>query len=91
MHLNPAALVVEWSRRRRFDRGVALARPFAGRRVLDYGCGDGSFLGLLQTDGAAPALAVGVDIDGRLVLECQPLDSYASDFCDWALARVFRG
>jgi hypothetical protein len=33
-----------------------------------------------------------VDVTGldRLVLEAVPGDSYVSDFCDWADARVFR-
>src|SRR5262245_38195656 len=63
--------LIGWSHRRRFSRGLALARRFAGGRVLDYGCGDGTFLGLLQQEGATPALAVGVDIDPRIVADCQ--------------------
>ncbi len=57
--------LIAWSHRRRFQAALALARPFAGGRVLDYGCGDGTFLGLLQASGAAPALAVGAEIDPR--------------------------
>ena len=51
-------------------RRLALARPFAGGRLLDYGCGDGTFLGLLQASGAAPVLAVGAEIDPRVVVDC---------------------
>ena len=63
--------LIAWSHRRRFRTALALARPFAGGRVLDYGCGDGTFLGLLQTGGAPPALAVGAEIDPRIVVDCQ--------------------
>ena len=62
--------LIRWSHRGRFRTGLALARPFANRRLLDYGCGDGTFLGLLQTSGAPPALAVGAEIDPGLVIDC---------------------
>jgi hypothetical protein len=55
--------------------------------------GDGKVLHeVRRRRGEEPAKVV-VDARGveRLVLECQPLDSYESDFCDWAEARVFRG
>ena len=46
--------LIAWSHRRRFEVGLRLARRFAGRRILDYGCGDATFLALLQaTTGAA--------------------------------------
>jgi len=62
---------IRWSHRRRFSCGLALARPFAGRRVLDYGCGDGTFLGLLQEHGRPPALSVGAEIDANVIAGCQ--------------------
>ncbi len=62
--------LIAWSHRRRFSAGLALARPFTGRRVLDYGCGDGTFLGLLQLGDGRPALAVGAEIDPRVVVDC---------------------
>ena len=63
--------LIAWSHRRRFRTGLALARPFAGGRVLDYGCGDGTFLGLLQASGTPPALAVGAEIDPRhTIMHC---------------------
>jgi hypothetical protein len=39
-------------------------------------------------EGSVPVL---LDVRGvdRLVLEAEPGDSYTSDFCDWAQARVF--
>src|SRR5580765_4082268 len=63
--------LIAWSHRRRFCTALALARPFAGGRVLDFGCGDGTLLSLLQTGGAPPALAVGAEIDRRVVTDCQ--------------------
>ena len=62
---------IRWSHGRRFRSGLALARPFCGGRVLDYGCGDGTFLGLLHASDAPPALAVGAEIDPRIVIDCQ--------------------
>ena len=63
--------LIRWSHRRRFSSGLALAIPFAGGRLLDYGCGDGTFLALLHEQGAAPALAVGAEIDSSLIADCQ--------------------
>jgi SAM-dependent methyltransferase len=63
--------LIGWSHRRRFRSGLALARPFAGGRVLDYGCGDGTFLRFLQASDVPPALAVGAEIDPRVVIDCQ--------------------
>jgi SAM-dependent methyltransferase len=63
--------LIAWSHRRRFRRALVLARAFAGARVLDYGCGDGTFLGLLQTSDTPPARAVGAEIDPRIVNDCQ--------------------
>jgi 2-polyprenyl-3-methyl-5-hydroxy-6-metoxy-1,4-benzoquinol methylase len=36
--------VVAWSHRSRFLFGAAIVRELGARRVLDYGCGDGTFL-----------------------------------------------
>jgi SAM-dependent methyltransferase len=46
--------LISWSHRRRFETGLQLVRQFEPKRLLDYGCGDGTFLALLgQT---APSL-----------------------------------
>ncbi len=37
--------LIAWSHRSRFDMGLRLIGP-SPRRLLDYGCGDGTFLGL---------------------------------------------
>lgn len=65
----PARLIA-WSHWRRFQTGLHLARRFAGRRVLDYGCGDGTFLALWLRSDSRPAHATGVEIDDRLVEDC---------------------
>jgi SAM-dependent methyltransferase len=63
--------LIAWSHRRRFDTGLALAQQFAGRRVLDYGCGDGTFLAMLSATAGRPAEAVGAELDDHQVLDCQ--------------------
>jgi len=63
--------LINWSHRSRFEVGLRLAREFAGRRVLDYGSGDGSFLAMLMNSSAAPALAVGAELDDSVVAECR--------------------
>jgi SAM-dependent methyltransferase len=63
--------LVAWSHRRRFHAGLALARPFAGKRVLDYGCGDGTFLALSMLTPHAPAAGVGAELSVEAVSDCQ--------------------
>jgi len=36
--------IVAWSHRSRFRFARKIVEPYAGRRLLDYGCGDGTFL-----------------------------------------------
>jgi SAM-dependent methyltransferase len=38
--------------------------------VLDYGCGDGTFLAMLMNSDHAPSSALGVDIDATLIAGC---------------------
>ena len=63
--------LVAWSHRRRFDTGVALARAFAGKRLLDYGCGDGTFLALTMLTPDAPVVGVGVELSPEAVSDCR--------------------
>ena len=63
--------LIAWSHRRRFRMGLQLARRFKGRRLLDYGCGDGTFLALLDRCDAAPARAVGAELDQNQVDDCR--------------------
>jgi hypothetical protein len=53
--------------------------------------GDGRVLAEIRRRRSEPSAGVRVDVKGvdRLVLESVPGDSYVSDFCDWADARVF--
>ena len=53
--------------------------------------GDGKVLKEVRRRRGEPPETVRVDVAGidRLVLEALPGDSYISDFCDWAEARVF--
>jgi SAM-dependent methyltransferase len=62
--------LIAWSHRRRFEIGLELARPFRGKRLLDYGCGDGTFLALLHGGPDAPADGVGAELDGFQVTDC---------------------
>jgi hypothetical protein len=55
--------MVAWSHRSRFETGLRLGRMFKGRRLLDYGCGDGTYLAMLDAGDTAPAEAVGVELD----------------------------
>jgi SAM-dependent methyltransferase len=63
--------LIAWSHRRRFEVGLRLAREFAGRRLLDYGCGDGTFLALLMAGTSPPSSAVGAELDGVQVEDCR--------------------
>jgi SAM-dependent methyltransferase len=60
-----------WSHTRRFDAALSLCRTFAGMRVLDYGCGDGTFLALAMMADPQPAAAVGAERFIHTVEECR--------------------
>jgi SAM-dependent methyltransferase len=59
--------LIRWSHRRRFEVAVAKSAPFAGQRVLDFGCGDGTYLALLLASPHAPREAVGAELDAKVV------------------------
>lgn len=59
--------LVRWSHGSRFALARELVAPFAGRRLLDYGCGDGTFLALVQD--LFPD-ASGTDVDSGQVADC---------------------
>jgi len=63
--------LVAWSHSRRFETAVSLASEFAGKRVLDYGCGDGTFLALAMTRYEAPMLGVGAELPGSYLDDCR--------------------
>jgi 2-polyprenyl-3-methyl-5-hydroxy-6-metoxy-1,4-benzoquinol methylase len=60
--------VVAWSHGSRFRLAARLASTSAGGRLLDYGCGDGTFMALTCGTFAA---AVGADIDAAQLAECR--------------------
>lgn len=62
--------LISWSHRRRFDTALKLARKYPGARVLDHGCGDGTFLAMLMSGEMPPTLAVGTEISEGLVQDC---------------------
>jgi SAM-dependent methyltransferase len=51
--------------------GLQLAEEFAGKRILDYGSGDGSFLAMLMNGQARPAIAVGAELQSEVVEDCR--------------------
>ncbi|GAC1336998.1 MAG: hypothetical protein NVSMB14_04480 [Isosphaeraceae bacterium] len=60
--------ILNWSHGSRFETGRRLVEPFAGRRLLDYGCGDGIFLAKVLD--LFPD-AVGVDVDPKQNADCR--------------------
>jgi len=63
--------LIAWSHRGRFATGLRLAREVGGQRVLDYGCGDGTFLALLAGGDRSPALAIGAELHAADVDDCR--------------------
>src|SRR5262245_53316494 len=60
--------VVAWSHGSRFRLAARLASLGSPRRLLDYGCGDGTFIAL--THGTFGEV-VGADIDAKQLDECR--------------------
>ena len=60
--------IVAWSHGRRFRLAAELAGERAGGRLLDYGCGDGTFVAL--THGRF-AESIGADLDAGQIVECR--------------------
>jgi SAM-dependent methyltransferase len=56
--------LIGWSHGRRFHAARRIVQPYAGAALLDYGCGDGTFLALVRD--LFPR-ATGAEIDGVLV------------------------
>src|SRR5215470_15507090 len=68
--LSPLRLI-SWSHGARYRIGLELAAPLAGKRILDYGCGDGTFLALLCKGSTPPSFAVGAEAYESLVADCR--------------------
>ena len=69
--INSRSRLIAWSHRGRFATGLRLARQVDGARALDYGCGDGTFLGLLMDGQPAPRMAVGAELTAAIVADCR--------------------
>jgi SAM-dependent methyltransferase len=65
------AKVIAWSHQRRFKVALDLAARVNGARVLDFGCGDGSFLAMLARSASRPNTLVGAEIAPDLVEDCR--------------------
>ena len=69
--INSRSRLIAWSHRGRFATGLRLARQVDGARALDYGCGDGTFLGLLMDGQPAPRISVGAELTAAIVADCR--------------------
>ncbi len=61
--------IIRWSHRRRFEVAISKSAAFAGKRVLDFGCGDGTYLAMLLESAHAPSEAVGAELDAKVVAD----------------------
>jgi SAM-dependent methyltransferase len=62
--------LVAWSHARRFATALSIAKDFSGRRILDYGSGDGTFLALAMMAEEPPAAAVGAELLDSVIDDC---------------------
>lgn len=69
--IHSRAKLVAWSHARRFATALTIARSFAGKRILDYGSGDGTFLALAMMADAPPAMAVGAELLDHVIEDCR--------------------
>lgn len=60
--------VVRWSHGSRFDVARRMVAPRAGGRLLDYGCGDGTFVAMVHRDFRE---TIGLDLDPEGLAECR--------------------
>jgi SAM-dependent methyltransferase len=63
--------LVAWSHARRFETALTIARSFSDKRILDYGCGDGTFLALAMRAASPPAAAVGAELHDHVIADCR--------------------
>jgi 2-polyprenyl-3-methyl-5-hydroxy-6-metoxy-1,4-benzoquinol methylase len=62
------AFYLAFSHRSRFDYAARAVTPFAGKRLLDYGCGDGTFLSMVRDRFSE---AVGADVATDQIDDCR--------------------
>lgn len=63
--------LISWSHSSRMEVGLEVARSLRPRRILDHGCGDGTFLALLMSVASPPEEAVGTEVSDDLVTDCR--------------------
>ena len=66
--LRSSVIAIRLSHRERFRMARRLVEPFAGRTLLDYGCGDGAFLATVSD--LFPG-AIGADYDPGQIADCR--------------------
>lgn len=62
------AFFLAFSHRSRFDYAARAVAPYAGKKLLDYGCGDGTFLALVREQFPN---AVGADVAIDQIQDCR--------------------
>src|SRR3954466_8812530 len=62
--------IIAWSHRRRFALARELASAAAGGALLDYGCGDGTFIALAHD---LFRETTGIDVDAEQLHDCSRL------------------
>ena len=62
--------LIAWSHQSRFDYGIKLAERCYNQVILDYGCGDGTFLNMLKHSDHPPLKSVGAEITDKLIQDC---------------------
>jgi 2-polyprenyl-3-methyl-5-hydroxy-6-metoxy-1,4-benzoquinol methylase len=60
--------LVAWSHSSRFETAKALVAPFDGGRLLDYGCGDGTFVAMVADCFAS---CLGADVTSDQIEDCR--------------------
>src|SRR6476660_4915334 len=66
--LGSRSSIIRWSHAARFRQGVKLAKSRPTEKLLDYGCGDGTFLSLMADKFR---VCVGADIEQEQVDDCR--------------------
>lgn len=69
--LRSRSRLVSWVHGSRFDRAQELYEIYGGGRVVDIGCGDGTFLAMLMRSTQPPAAATGVELKPADVADCR--------------------
>jgi SAM-dependent methyltransferase len=62
--------LISWSHASRFQLALRIARELNPRSILDYGCGDGTFLAMAMNEMPECTLAIGTEIKDDLVQDC---------------------